>query len=75
MLRPLGFDVLYCVATEVLLETSILEFDPDYELNKNMRPVSNKTSDNQIVYLVIAIELEVKYERLFFVFCHRTARL
>ena len=38
-------------------------FDPDYELIKNTRPVSNKTPDDRIVMLVIAIELEVKNEQ------------
>ena len=38
-------------------------FDPDYELIKNTRPVSNKTPDDRIVKLVIAIELEVKNEQ------------
>ena len=50
-------------------------FDPDYELNKNMRSVSNKTHDDRIVKLVIAIELEVKNEQFCLVLCHRTARL
>ena len=50
-------------------------FDPDYELNKNMRPVSNKTHDDRIVKLVIAIELEVKNEQFRLVLCHRIARL
>ena len=50
-------------------------FDPDYELNKNMRPVSNKTHDDRIVKLVIAIELEVKNEQFRLVLCHRIAQL
>ena len=32
-------------------------------LLKNMRPVSNKTPDDRIVKLIIAIELEVKNEQ------------
>ena len=41
-------------------------FDPDYELINNTRPVSRlstKTPDERIVYLVMAIELEVKSEQ------------
>ena len=38
-------------------------FDPDYELIKNKRPVSNKTPDNRIVKFVIAIKLEAKNEQ------------
>ena len=40
-----------------------IELDPDHELIKNTRPVSNKTHDDRIVYLVIAIDLEVKNEQ------------
>ena len=43
-------------------------FDPDYELIKNTRPVSTKTPDERIVYLVMAIELEVKSEQ--FRYCY-----
>ena len=50
-------------------------FDPDYEFNNNMRPVSNKTHDDRIVKLVIAIELQVKNEQFRLVLCHRTAWL
>ena len=37
-------------------------FDSEYELIINTRSVSNKTSDDRIVWLVIVIELEVKNE-------------
>ena len=50
-----------------LLDTSPISehtgFDPDYELIKNTRTVSTKTPDERIVYLVMAIELEVISEQ------------
>eukprot|EP00731_Ephydatia_muelleri_P026802 Em0018g902a len=45
------------------VENFHIGFDPDYELIKNTRPVSTKTPDERIVYLVMAIELEVKSEQ------------